>query len=339
MGQRCLRSDYNPRPFLPRQVLPMTIAFVFPGQGSQAVGMLAGLAAQSPVIRETFAEASATLGYDLWQLAQEGPKERLDCTECTQPAMLTAGVATWRLWRQQGGPEPAVVSGHSLGEFTALVCAGAFELGAAADLVRFRGQVMQEAVPAGTGAMAAILGLEDAEVEAACREAAQGGIVEAVNFNSPGQVAIAGQADAVQRAIEATKSRGAKRAMLLSVSVPSHSRLMIPAAHRLEERLAKVPIAAPRTAYLSAVDAARHEDPADIRKLLVRQLSSPVRWTDTVRALSASGVSHIVECGPGKVLTGLNRRIEKRAGLDFLATEDPASLAAALAAVQGAAHA
>ncbi len=313
----------------------MTIAFVFPGQGSQAVGMLAGLAAQSPLVQETFAEASARLGYDLWTVVQEGPRERLDATECAQPAMLTAGVATWRLWRQQGGAEPTVVSGHSLGEFTALVCAGAFELGAAADLVRFRGQIMQEAVPAGAGAMAAILGLEDADIEAPCREAAQGGIVDAVNFNCPGQVVIAGQADAVQRAVEAAKSRGAKRAILLPVSVPAHSRLMTAAAHRLEERLAKVPLAVPRIAYVSAVDAARHEDPADIRKLLVRHLSSPVRWTDTIRALAASGVSHIIECGPGKVLTGLNRRIEKRAGLDFLATEDPASLAASLAAVQG----
>lgn len=313
----------------------MSFACVFPGQGSQSVGMLAGLAAGHPVIRATFEEASAALGFDLWQLAQEGPKERLDATEFTQPAMLAAGVATYRLWRQQGGPEPAVVAGHSLGEFTALACAGAFELGAAAALVRFRGQAMQEAVPPGTGAMAAVLGLEDEHVDAACREAARGGVVAPVNFNSPGQVVIAGHADAVQRAIEALKTRGAKRAVLLPVSVPSHCSLMIAAAHRFEARLADVPMAVPRIPYLSAVDAARHQDPADIRRLLVRQLSSPVRWTDTVRALSAAGVSHIIECGPGKVLTGLNRRIEKRAGLDFLAIEDPASLATALAAVQG----
>ena len=338
-GRRFPQSDYNPRPFLGRAGSLMNIAFVFPGQGSQSVGMLAGLAAQSPVIQDTFAEASAVLGYDLWQLVREGPKERLDATEYQQPAMLTAGVATWRLWRQQGGAEPAVVSGHSLGEFTALVCAGAFELGAAADLVRFRGQVMQEAVPPGAGAMAAILGLEDADIEAACREAAQGGVVEAVNFNSPGQVVIAGQAEAVQRALEAAKRRGAKRALLLPISVPAHSSLMIAAAHRLEARLGNVALAVPRIPYLSAVDAVRHEDPADIRGLLVRQLSSPVRWTDTVRALSASGATHIVECGPGRVLTALNRRIEKRAGLDFVAIEDPASLAAALAAVKGAAHA
>src|ERR1700761_5758671 len=195
----------------------MSFAFVFPGQGSQSVGMLASLAAVDPIVRATFDEASAVLGYDLWQLAQEGPKERLDATECTQPAMLTAGVATWRLWRHTGGAEPTVMSGHSLGEFTALVCAESVEFAAAVDLVRHRGQVMQEAVPAGTGAMAAILGLEGAQVEADCRQAAQGQVVEAVNFNSPGQVVIAGHSEAVQRAIEAAKTLGAKRAMPLPV--------------------------------------------------------------------------------------------------------------------------
>jgi [acyl-carrier-protein] S-malonyltransferase len=317
----------------------MNIAFVFPGQGSQSVGMLAGLAADGAVVRSTFDEASGVLGYDLWQLIQEGPEERLGATERTQPAMLAAGIATWRLWRQLGGPEPARVAGHSLGEFTALVCAQALELAAAIDLVRFRGQAMQEAVPLGTGAMAAILGLEDADVEAACREAAQGAVVQPVNFNSPGQVVIAGQAEAVQRAMQAAKTRGAKRATLLSVSVPSHSSLMASAAQRFQERLAGIHIEAPRIEYVSAVDASPHGDPEDIRKLLVRQLSSPVRWTDTVRALSAAGTTHIIECGPGKVLTALNRRIEKRPGLDFMALEDPATLAAALTAVQGAAHA
>ncbi len=317
----------------------MNIAFVFPGQGSQSVGMLAGLAAEGAVVRSTFDEASRVLGYDLWQLIQEGPEERLGATERTQPAMLAAGIATWRLWRQQGGPEPARVAGHSLGEFTALVCAQALELAAAIDLVRFRGQAMQEAVPLGTGAMAAILGLEDADVEAACREAAQGAVVQPVNFNSPGQVVIAGQAEAVQRAMQAAKTRGAKRATLLSVSVPSHSSLMAPAAQRFQERLAGIHIESPRIEYVSAVDASPHRDPEDIRKLLVRQLSSPVRWTDTVRALSAAGTTHLIECGPGKVLTALNRRIEKRPGLDFMALEDPATLAAALTAVQGAAHA
>ena len=317
----------------------MTIAFVFPGQGSQSVGMLAELAASAPLIRATFEEASAALGYDLWDLIQRGPEERLNATECTQPAMLAAGVATWRLWQQQDGPAPALVAGHSLGEFTALVCAGALDLRSALELVRFRGQVMQEAAPIGTGAMAAILGLDDAEVEAVCREAAQGSVVEAVNFNSPGQVVIAGHTEAVQRAMQVAKARGARRAALLALSVPSHSSLMRGAAGRFEERLAGVPINAPRIGYVSAVDATAHGDPEDIRRLLVRQLSSPVRWTDTVRALSAAGMSHILECGPGKVLTGLNRRIEKRIGLDFMAIEDPATLAAALAAAQGAAHA
>jgi [acyl-carrier-protein] S-malonyltransferase len=317
----------------------MNFAFVFPGQGSQSVGMLAELAATGPIVRETFDDASAVLGYDLWQLIQQGPEERLNTTEFTQPAMLTAGVATWRLWQRQGGPAPAWVAGHSLGEFTALVCAEALELAPALELVAFRGKAMQEAVPRGTGAMAAILGLEDAQIEAACREAAQGAVVEPVNFNSPGQVVIAGQAEAVQRAMEAARTRGAKRAVLLPVSVPSHSRLMLPAARRLEERLASVQIKAPRIGYLSAVDATRYQDPEGIRKLLARQLASPVRWTDTVRALAAAGVAQIIECGPGKVLTGLNRRIEKRPGLDFLALEDSATLTAALSAVKGAANA
>jgi len=317
----------------------MNFAFVFPGQNSQSVGMLAELAATDPIVQATFEDASAVLGYDLWELIQQGPEERLNATEFTQPAMLTAGVATWRLWHRRGGLAPGWVAGHSLGEFTALVCAEALELAPALELVAFRGKAMQEAVPRGTGAMAAILGLEDAQVEAACQQAAQGGIVEPVNFNSPGQVVIAGQAEAVQRAMEAAKTRGAKRAVLLAVSVPSHSSLMRPAARRLEERLASVSVKAPRIGYLSAVDATRHEDPEDIRQLLVRQLASPVRWTDTVRALAAAGAAQIIECGPGKVLTGLNRRIEKRPGLDFLALEDSATLTAALAAVQGAANA
>ena len=310
----------------------MSFAFVFPGQGSQSVGMLAELAAADPLVQATFAEASAVLGYDLWQLASAGPEAQLNETERTQPAMLAAGVATWRIWRGRGGALPLVVSGHSLGEFTALVCAGALEFGPALELVRFRGQVMQEAVPVGTGAMAAILGLEDADIEAACREAAQGGVVEPANYNSPGQVVIAGEAAAVQRAIEAAKARGAKRAVLLPVSVPSHSSLMQAAAKRLAERLKTLPVARPAIRYLSAVDAHAHEDPDEIRALLVRQLSSPVRWSQTLTALSA-GVAQVIECGPGKVLTGLNKRIEKREGLSFLALEDPASIDAALAAV------
>jgi [acyl-carrier-protein] S-malonyltransferase len=315
----------------------MSFGLVFPGQGSQSVGMLSRLVAAgaNAVVRSTFDEASAVLGYDLWQLVQTGPEDRLNATERTQPAMLAAGIATWRLWRGSGGGLPVVVSGHSLGEFTALVCAEALEFRVAVDLVRFRGQVMQEAVPLGTGAVAAILGLDDAKLQDACLEAAQGAVVEAVNFNAPGQVVIAGHSEAVQRAIEAAKARGAKRAVLLPVSVPVHSRLMRGAAERFADRLKGVEIRTPRIQFISAVDAAIHEQPVDIHELLVRQLPSPVRWSDTVRALSGSGIAQLIECGPGKVLTGLNRRIEKRPGLEFLALEDPASIEAALAATQG----
>lgn len=319
----------------------MSFAFVFPGQGSQSVGMLASLS-DVPIVRSTFEEASGVLGYDLWKLIQDGPRERLDATECTQPAMLTAGIALWRLWRERGGADPAVVSGHSLGEFTALTCAGALDFTAAIGLVRFRGQVMQEAMAPGAGAMAAILGLDDAQIEAACREAAQGAVVEAVNFNSPGQVVIAGERAAVQRAAELAKGRGAKRAIELPVSVPSHCSLMRGAGQRLGESLADIDVRAPRLRYFSPVDVAFHEQPADIRAHLRRQLSSPVQWTRTIQALAAQ-VGQIIECGPGKVLTALNRRIERRPGLDFLAVEDAETLSAALAAVQagvaGAAHA
>jgi [acyl-carrier-protein] S-malonyltransferase len=321
----------------------MSFAFVFPGQGSQSVGMLAALAQTDPVVRATFDEASAVLGHDLWQLVQEGPKERLDSTECTQPAMLAAGFATWRLWHNRGGAEPTLVSGHSLGEFTAFVCAGAIEFGTAIDLVRFRGQVMQEAVPAGTGAMAAILGLEDADVDQACREAAQGEVVEAVNFNSPGQVVIAGQTAAVQRAIETARARGAKKAIALPISVPSHSSLMRAAGERLGERLASIEIRAPRIQCLSPVDVSAHQEPAEIRAHLSQQLSRPVQWWATVRAIAKANIGQMIECGPGKVLTALNRRIEKRPGLEFMALEDPGSVDAALAATQatsqGVAHA
>ncbi|HEU4627026.1 MAG TPA: ACP S-malonyltransferase [Steroidobacteraceae bacterium] len=313
----------------------MSFAFVFPGQGSQSVGMLAGLAATDAVVRATFDEASSALGYDLWTVVQEGPAERLNATEVTQPAMLAAGIATARLWSHRGGAEPTVVAGHSLGEFTALVAAGALDFSTAIELVKFRGQVMQEAVPLGEGAMAVIIGLEDAEVEAVCREAAQGAVVEAVNFNSPGQVAIAGAAAAVQRAMEAAKAKGAKRAMPLAVSVPSHSSLMNGAAERLAERLADVEIRAPRFRYISSVDAVAHADPADIRTLLGSQLARPVRWQDTVRAIAATEVAQLIECGPGKVLTGLSKRVEGVSGVTFAALEDPASLDAALAATKG----
>ena len=315
----------------------MSFGFVFPGQGSQSIGMLAPLAASESgeVIRATFDEASGVLGYDLWRLVQEGPEDQLNSTERTQPAMLTAGVATWRLWCARGGGLPSVVSGHSLGEFTALVCAGALEFRAAVELVRFRGQAMQEAVPLGTGAVAAILGLEEASLEEACREAAQGEVIAPANFNAPGQIVIAGHTAAVQRAIEGAKARGAKRAVLLPVSVPVHTSLMRGAADRLGGKLKSVEIRKPQIRYISAVDAATHQEPADLQELLVRQLPSPVRWLDTVRALADTGITHLIECGPGKVLTGLNRRIEKRPGLEFMALEDPASVEAALAAVRG----
>ncbi|MBV8341516.1 MAG: ACP S-malonyltransferase [Gammaproteobacteria bacterium] len=317
----------------------MGFAFVFPGQGSQSVGMLGALAGAEEQVRSTFAEASRVLGYDLWALVSDGPEAQLNATERTQPAMLAAGVATWRVWRARGGAIPAVVSGHSLGEFTALVCAEALDFPTAIALVRFRGQVMQEAVPEGSGAMAAILGLDDEPLAALCREAAQGGVVEPANFNSPGQTVIAGDAAAVSRAMEAARARGAKRALLLPVSVPSHSSLMRPAGERLRERLAGLALRPPRIRYVSAVDARAHEDPGDIRELLVRQLSSPVRWTETLRALASGGIAQVIECGPGKVLTGLNRRIERRPDLGFLALEDPAAIAAALTATQGAPHA
>ena len=311
----------------------MSLAFVFPGQGSQSVGMLAALAAAEPVVQQTFAEASAILGYDLWALCQQGPESDLGATERTQPAMLAAGVATWRAWRGRGGPMPSAMAGHSLGEYTALVCSDALDFRAAVDLVRFRGQVMQRAVPLGTGAMAAVLGLSDDDVATACREAANGEIVEPVNFNAPGQVVIAGHASAVSRAIEAAKARGAKRAIALPVSVPSHSSLMLGAADELAARLAGVDIRMPNMPDVYTVDVKRHETPDGIRAALREQLFKPVRWADTVRAMLAAGATTLVECGPGKVLTSLNKRVERRPGLKALAIEDPESLSAALTAV------
>ena len=315
----------------------MSLAFVFPGQGSQSVGMMAELGAAEPVVRETFAQASEVLGYDLWTLCQHGPEADLGSTERTQPAMLAAGVATWRAWIGRGGPRPVAMAGHSLGEYTALVCSGALDFKVAVDLVRYRGQVMQQAVPLGQGAMAAILGLEDADLDAACREAAQGEVVEPVNFNAPGQTVIAGNAAAVARAIEAAKAKGAKRAVLLPVSVPSHSSLMVGAAEKLAARLAQVEVRMPDVPDVYTVDVRRHASPDGIRQSLKEQLYKPVRWADTVRAMIASGVDCFVECGPGKVLTSLNRRAERRPDLKMLALEDTASMAAALAACGGAA--
>lgn len=310
----------------------MSLAFVFPGQGSQSIGMLAELGTADPVVQATFAEASEVLGYDLWALCQQGPEADLGSTERTQPAMLAAGVATWRVWLGRGGPRPVAMAGHSLGEYTALVCSGAMDFRTAIDVVRFRGQVMQQAVPLGQGAMAAILGLEDADLDAACKEAAQGEVVEPVNFNAPGQTVIAGNATAVARAIDAAKARGAKRAVLLPVSVPSHSSLMRGAAERLAEKLATVEVSMPNVQAVYTVDVKTHASPDGIRLSLKEQLFKPVRWADTVRAMIAGGADTFIECGPGKVLTSLNRRIERKPELKMLALEDTASIAAALAA-------
>ena len=308
----------------------MTTAFVFPGQGSQSVGMMAELAEHDPVVRQTFDEASGVLGFDLWKLAAEGPAEALALTEITQPVMLVAGVATWRVWRNRGGAIPQWVAGHSLGEFTALVTAEVLEYPQAVALVRFRGEVMRDALPAGQGGMAAVLGLSDAETEAACAEASQGEVVEAVNFNGPGQVVVAGHRTALGRLVETAKARGATRALPLPISVPCHSSLMRPAAERLRERLQSIRISAPRIRFLSSVDATEYADPAAMADLLYRQLASPVRWVATVEELVRRGVDRFVECGPGKVLTGLNRRIDKSPGLACLALEDMASLGNAI---------
>jgi [acyl-carrier-protein] S-malonyltransferase len=305
----------------------MTQAFVFPGQGSQSVGMMAAWAGTHPVVRETFDAASGVLGYDLWTLAQEGPAERLALTEITQPVMLVAGIATYRAWRAAGGRPPDWVAGHSLGEFSALVAAGALVFEEAVDLVRVRGELMRDAVPGGQGGMAAVLGLEDADMEAVCSAAAQGEVVEAVNFNAPGQVVIAGHRAALERAIEGAKARGAKRALPLPISVPCHSSLMRPAAERLRERLARSVLQRPEIRFMSSVDAQEYGDPEAIRDLLYRQLASPVHWVATVRAMVAAGVTTFVECGPGKVLAGLHRRIDKTPGVSASALEDPAALA------------
>lgn len=285
----------------------MKFAFLFPGQGSQSVGMMQGFG-DLAVVRDTFAEASAVLGQDLWRMVTE-PNEELNQTANTQPLMLAAGVATWRAWLAAGGTQPSVMAGHSLGEYTALVAAGALDFADALPLVRYRAEAMQGAVAEGVGAMAAILGLDDDAVRAVCAEAAQGEVLEAVNFNSPGQVVIAGNKAAVERGMEAAKARGAKRALILPVSVPSHCALMRPAAGKLKAYLENVAIRVPQVPVLHNADVAAHADAAQIRDALVRQLYSPVRWVETVQAMAAQSVTHAAECGPGKVLSGLNKRI------------------------------
>jgi [acyl-carrier-protein] S-malonyltransferase len=308
----------------------MKIAMVFPGQGSQSVGMLSGYDAH-PAVQRTLAEAGAILGQDLWALAADGPAEELNQTINTQPLMLAADVAVYRAWREAGGPQPAIVAGHSLGEYAALVAAGALALAAALPLVRFRAQAMQEAVPAGVGAMAAIMGLDDMALAAACAEAAQGQIVEPVNFNAPGQIVIAGHREAVERAIVAAKAKGAKRGVLLPVSAPFHSSLLKPAADRLAAYLVDVSIAIPGVPVLHNVDARRADNADAIRGALAKQAASPVRWVETVQAFAASGVTHVVECGPGAVLTGLCRRVAPE--LEVFSANDGAAIEAALAAV------
>jgi [acyl-carrier-protein] S-malonyltransferase len=311
----------------------MKLAFVFPGQGSQSVGMLNALAEVHPLARETFTEASQALGYDLWAIASGGPEDKLNRTEVTQPAMLTAGVAVWRVWRAAHGPVPAFLAGHSLGEYTALTCAGAIAFADAVKLVADRGRFMQEAVPAGQGGMAAVLGLDDDAVGRVCAEAAQGEVLSAVNFNSPGQVVIAGTAAAVARGAAAAKAAGAKRAVILPVSVPSHCALMRPAAEKLAARLREIRISAPAIPVLHNVSVRSETDADRIREALVQQVESPVRWVETIQAIVAAGVDRVVECGPGRVLAGLNKRIDKKA--DTLAVYDPATLTQALSAVAG----
>lgn len=305
----------------------MKLAFVFPGQGSQSVGMMAGWGERAEV-RTTFAEASDALGQDLWALVTDGPADQLNQTVNTQPAMLAADIAAWRVWQAAGGATPALLAGHSLGEYAALVAAGSMNFADAIKLVRFRAEAMQAAVPEGVGAMAAILGLDDDTVRAVCADAAAGEVVEAVNLNSPGQVVIAGNRAAVERAMALAKEKGAKRALPLPVSVPSHSSLMRPAAEKLLAHLQGVAIAAPAVPVLHNTDVQSHAEPEAIRAALAKQLHTPVRWVETVQALKAAGVERVIECGPGKVLAGLNKRIDD--SLPALALVDEASLAAAL---------
>lgn len=307
----------------------MSLAFVFPGQGSQSEGMLGALAAEFAEVEETFREASEVLGYDLWDIVQNGPAEKLNSTDITQPAMLAAGVAVWRVWQAKGGAQPSVLAGHSLGEYTALVCAGSLAFTDAIKLVAERGRLMQQAVPAGTGAMAAVLGLDDDAVRQACTDAASGEVLEAVNFNSPGQVVVAGHKAAVERVVDLAKERGAKRALVLPVSVPSHCALMKPAAEQLATVLQDVAIQAPTIPVINNADVATPSQPDAIRDALVRQLYSPVRWVETIQKMAAEDVDRLVECGPGKVLAGLNKRIERNMAAQ--AVFDPDSLNAALA--------
>jgi [acyl-carrier-protein] S-malonyltransferase len=311
----------------------MKFAMIFPGQGSQSIGMLAGYG-DVPVIGETLAEASDILKQDVARLIAEGPAEELNSTVNTQPVMVTAGICAWRLWRELGGAEPSLVAGHSLGEYTSLVAAGAISFSDCLPLVRLRARAMQDAVPLGQGAMAAILGLEDEAVRGVCAEAAAGEVCEAVNYNAPSQVVIAGHAGAVKRAMETAKARGAKRAVALPVSAPFHSSLMAPAAARLREALSGIRVDAPRIPVIHNVDAKSHSDPAEIRRALVSQADHPVRWVACVEEMAARGMTHVFECGPGKVLAPLTKRIAD--GLQGFALADRAGLESAAQVSKGA---
>ena len=289
----------------------MSTAFIFPGQGSQSVGMMAQLAEASSDLRSTFDEASDILGYDLWQLVSDGPADQLNATEYTQPAMLVAGVASWRAWQAAGGSNPAAMAGHSLGEYTALVCAGALSFTDAVSLVRDRALFMQEAVPEGEGAMAAVLGLDDDAVRHLCEANSAGEVLQPVNYNAPGQVVVAGTSSAVSRLVENAKAAGAKRALPLPVSVPSHCSLMQPASEKMAARLQSVEISVPGIPVIHNVNVERAASADDIRALLARQISEPVRWVETIQSMVAEGVDTLVECGPGKVLCGLTKRIDR----------------------------
>ena len=306
----------------------MSQAFVFPGQGSQSVGMMQTFAEEQSIIKQTFEEASTILGFDVWDMVQNGPEDKLNQTDNTQPAMLTAGVATWRAYKESGGADPVYMAGHSLGEYTALVCSGAMLFSDALPLVVNRGRFMQEAVPAGQGAMAAILGLDDDVVQAVCDAASEGEVLQPVNYNSPGQVVVAGTKAAVDRAVSVATEKGAKRAIVLPVSVPSHCDLMASAAERLATELSGINIQAPSIPVIHNADVSSYTDAEKIKDALRRQLYSPVRWVETIQYMTQQGVAEIVECGPGKVLAGLNKRIDRR--MPAIALVDQASLDKAL---------
>ena len=308
-----------------------SLGFVFPGQGSQTVGMLADLADSYPLVQQTFEEASESLGRDLWKIAQQGPSEELNMTQNTQPSVLTAGVALWRVWQTQSDLRPNFMAGHSLGEYTALVCSNSISFVDAVKLVEQRATFMQQAVPEGEGAMAAVLGLDVDKLIAICQHAAQGEIVSAVNFNAPGQVVIAGNTAAVERAIAEAKEHGAKRALPLPVSVPSHCELMRPASEKLLEVLSSVEVSTPDTMILHNTDVLSHQDPDDIKQALAKQLYTPVRWTETIEKLGQANMRTVVECGPGKVLSGLNKRIDK--SLNILSVADESAFTKTLEAL------